>query len=115
MCNKSAPTSAFIYMSVHLFVCCVALQPTVLELFILWDLILRVCANIRFPIQPIGTPLFSKQSKPLKPLSQIEGVVKLSFPQRKECVWGWGVYFEVQMFLSHALLSEALGCVGNMV
>lgn len=24
-------------------------------------------------------------------------------------------FFEVQMFLSHALLSEAVGCVGNVV
>ncbi len=26
-----------------------------------------------------------------------------------------GGHFEVQMFLSHALLSEAVGCVGNVV
>ena len=44
--------------------------------------------------------------------------IKLNFPWRRRgrwWWWWWWGHFEVQMFLSHALLSEAVGCVGNVV
>lgn len=42
--------------------------------------------------------------------------IKLNFPWRMGWWWWWWWgHFEVQMFLSHALLSEAVGCVGNVL
>ncbi|KAI9520386.1 hypothetical protein NQZ68_018694 [Dissostichus eleginoides] len=41
---------------------------------------------------------------------------KSQFPMEEWSVLeGWVGYVGVQMFLSHALLSEAVGCVGNVV
>lgn len=44
------------------------------------------------------------------------GSHKAQFPMEEWSVQeGWVGYVGVQMFLSHALLSEAVGCVGNVV